>query len=93
MPKVPKWPCDTKIYRIFWENYDDVGYVGSTRHLLLCRRMPGHRSSAQRGIKSLIYQKIRERGEFEYELLETIFCEDSDPSLNNIIITENNLLN
>ncbi len=76
--KVPKWPCDIRIYRLYWDDYEDVGYVGHTRHLLLSRRMPGHRTQAKIGTKAIIYQKIRERGGFEYELLETIFCENFD---------------
>ena len=40
--------------------------------------MPSHRDCAKNGRTSLVYQKIRERGDFQYELLESIFCQDFD---------------
>ena len=64
--RVPSFPCDVKIYRIFWKDFPkEIGYVGHTRHTLISRRMPGHRSSARYGNSSILYQKIRKRPEFD----------------------------
>ena len=79
-PKVPDWPCNAKIYRIYWDSRpDETGYVGHTRQLLLSTRMAGHKYNARSGHNSLLFDAIRQRSDnFQYELLETIFCQDVD---------------
>ena len=74
--RVPQWPCDAKIYKIWWRDCTDV-YVGSTRRLLLCDRMKGHRSKAKQG-NTPVHAAIRRNGPFEYDLLETVSCQNFD---------------
>lgn len=75
--RVPKFPCDVKIYRLYWDEFpDEVGYIGHTRERLLSQRMGGHRHKAKIGETALVYQKMRERGPFQYEVLETFFCQN-----------------
>ena len=76
--RVPKWPCLAKIYKLWWRGECTDVYVGSTRRLLLCERMKGHRAFAKRGSTSPVYAAIRKNGPFEYDLLETVHCENYD---------------
>ena len=78
--RVPKWPCLAKIYKLWWRGECTDVYVGSTRRLLLCERMKGHRDSAKRGSTSLVHSAIRDQPVFEYDLLETVHCENFDES-------------
>ena len=66
---------DGKIYRILNTESDDV-YVGSTCQKL-SKRMTNHRTDANRGINSALYQQMREIGidRFYIELIETFPCE------------------
>ena len=74
---VPDWPTTAKIYKIWWRDSEDC-YVGHTRHSLLSQRMSGHRANAKRGKLSPVYAAIRNNDPFEYDLLETVFCENFD---------------
>ena len=75
--RVPQLPCDAKIYKIWWRSCADV-YVGSTRRFLLCDRMKGHRESVKQGKTASVYAAIRRNGPFEYDLLETVSCQNFD---------------
>ena len=77
--RVPQWPCDAKIYKIWWRDCTDV-YVGSTRRFLLCDRMKGHRERAKQGNPPPVHAAIRRNGPFEYDLLETVSCKNFDES-------------
>lgn len=74
---VPDWPTNAKVYKIWWKSCADV-YVGSTRKPLLSQRMAGHRWDAKRGKTALVHAAIRKNGCFEYDLLETVFCQNFD---------------
>ena len=75
--KCNPFPTTVKAYKIYCPEHPNDMYVGSTRRIRLCDRMPGHRSAAKMG-KTFLFQKIREFGKFEYEMLGTRFCQDFD---------------
>lgn len=74
---VEDWPTNAKIYKIWWRESSDC-YVGHTRKPLLSQRMTGHRSGAKRGETSAVYAAIRKNGSFQYDILETVFCQNFD---------------
>ena len=74
---VENWPTNAKIYKIWWRDSEDC-YVGHTRNPLLSQRMSGHRANVKRGKPALVYAAIRRNGPFQYDLLETVFCQNFD---------------
>ena len=78
MPNNSSLPCNVDVYRIYWTDSDD-SYVGSTDNIK--RRMTRHkRELSSPNMK--VSKKIKEKGgSFEYEILETLWCEELSDGL------------
>ena len=64
--------CDVHFYKIYWDDFDDT-YVGHAKDIK--KRMSEHKSDSCNP-NAPISKKIKERGgEFEYEVMETMWCE------------------